>query len=629
MSATIGMLYALTAVGMIILTAVAVKRRRIKKYWIVLVNLVITLIYLTWRLSVVPLWSVTEFLLGVLLLGAELLGIVQFIISQSLLAGEYRVKKRTLGDFSGKVPDVDVLICTYNEPVSLVEATVLAALNLDYPEGRCRVWLCDDGHREEMKRMAERNGAGYLSREGNAGAKAGNLNYALSRTEGELYAVLDADMICTREFLLRTVGYFAEPETSFVQTPQVYYNKDMYQRNLGKNIPNEQDFFMREMLEALAGVNAVLHVGTNAVFRRSFVKQIGGYPMGTVTEDMAVGLLLQSAGYRSVFINEALVLGLSVSSYNDLVTQRDRWCRGNIQTARLFHPAFRKGLDIRQRAAYANATLYWFGSFAKMIYIFCPLLYLLTGKASVTAGWQGILVFFVPYLAGQAAAFKALVSDTRSLIWAHYYEVAMSPHMCLSILRELFGKKLEFAVTPKDLEHMGNQFHAEAVLPHLALAAATVLAWAAGLWGVYRGEMPFFSFVMNFSWSLYNFVGFYICVLAARHKSMPETGPVLPEGDGRPVLLVAGNRKYETAPVAFYDGGIALAARGEPPEGEAKILVKDKVGTVEIWGEFKREKERGRFAYGDLDARQRRAVVSVYTDYLRPEYEVKKSTKYL
>ena len=185
MSAIFGILYAMTAVGMIFLTAVAVKRKWIKKHGIVLANALITLIYLAWRIPTVPVRSVPEFLLGLLLLGAELLGIVQFLIAQSLLAGDYRVRKRTLGDFPGKPPAVDVLICTYNEPVNLVETTVLAALNLDYPEGKCRVWLCDDGHREEMRRMAERNGAGYLSREGNAGAKAGNLNYALSQTEGE------------------------------------------------------------------------------------------------------------------------------------------------------------------------------------------------------------------------------------------------------------------------------------------------------------------------------------------------------------------------------------------------------------------------------------------------------------
>lgn len=67
-----------------------------------------------------------------------------------------------------------------------------------------------------------------------------------------LFAVLDADMIPKKEFLQKTVGYFSDDNMAFVQTPQVYYNQDIYQYNLGRNIPNEQDFFMRDIQEARA-----------------------------------------------------------------------------------------------------------------------------------------------------------------------------------------------------------------------------------------------------------------------------------------------------------------------------------------------------------------------------------------
>ena len=46
---------------------------------------------------------------------------------------------------------------------------------------------------------------------------------------------------------------------------------------------------MRDVQEARSVRNAVLHVGTNALFRRKFVNEIGGYPTCSITEDMAVG----------------------------------------------------------------------------------------------------------------------------------------------------------------------------------------------------------------------------------------------------------------------------------------------------------------------------------------------------
>ncbi|MCS6855569.1 MAG: glycosyltransferase, partial [Elioraea sp.] len=44
------------------------------------------------------------------------------------------------------LPAVDVLIPTYNEPLEVLERTILCARALDWPD--LRVWVCDDGRRE-------------------------------------------------------------------------------------------------------------------------------------------------------------------------------------------------------------------------------------------------------------------------------------------------------------------------------------------------------------------------------------------------------------------------------------------------------------------------------------------------
>ena len=199
------------------------------------------------------------------------------------------------------------------------------------PSCKLNIYVCDDGRRIELKQLCNKYRVNYITREDNEGAKAGNINNALTHIKGDLFAVLDADMIPKKEFLQKTVGYFSDDNMAFVQTPQVYYNQDIYQYNLGRNIPNEQDFFMRDIQEARASRDAVLHVGTNAIFRKKYVEEIGGYPTCSITEDMAVGMLLQEKGYSSALINEELVLGLSANTFTELVKQRDRWCRGNLQ----------------------------------------------------------------------------------------------------------------------------------------------------------------------------------------------------------------------------------------------------------------------------------------------------------
>src|SRR5262249_41130613 len=128
------------------------------------------------------------------------------------------------------LPTVDILIPTYNEPVDIVRRTVIAAVAIDYPHKK--VYVLDDGHRSAIQLMAEHFGAFYMSRPDNAHAKAGNLNYALQRTDSELIATFDADHAPVRGFLNKLVGFFEDPRVALVQTAQHFFNPDPFERNL-------------------------------------------------------------------------------------------------------------------------------------------------------------------------------------------------------------------------------------------------------------------------------------------------------------------------------------------------------------------------------------------------------------
>ena len=68
---------------------------------------------------------------------------------------------------------MDIYVPTYNEPLEVVRATVLAALNLDWPADRLKVYILDDGRRVAFRQFARECGAEYLIRSNNAHAKAG------------------------------------------------------------------------------------------------------------------------------------------------------------------------------------------------------------------------------------------------------------------------------------------------------------------------------------------------------------------------------------------------------------------------------------------------------------------------
>lgn len=87
-----------------------------------------------------------------------------------------------------KWPTVDIYIPSYNEPLEVVRDTVLAAQCIDYPKDKMKIYLLDDGKRSEFAVFAADVGVGYITRNDNKHAKAGNLNHALTLTQGSLSA---------------------------------------------------------------------------------------------------------------------------------------------------------------------------------------------------------------------------------------------------------------------------------------------------------------------------------------------------------------------------------------------------------------------------------------------------------
>lgn len=167
---------------------------------------------------------------------------------------------------------VDVLITTYNEPVEMVTATAKASERIVHPH---TTWILDDGDRPEMRAAAERLGVGYLTRGDEwqdmpRHAKAGNLNSALFRTEGEFLLILDADQVPDPLILGKTLGWFRDPEVALVQTPQ-WFSNVTDSDPLGSQAP----LFYGPIQQGKDGWNAAFFCGSNALLRRDALMQLG------------------------------------------------------------------------------------------------------------------------------------------------------------------------------------------------------------------------------------------------------------------------------------------------------------------------------------------------------------------
>jgi cellulose synthase (UDP-forming) len=449
-----------------------------------------------------------------LLLVAELFNLVQAIGFWWTCAGE---RERPRAGRSGAPPLVDVLIPVYDEPVSVVEPTVAAATRMTGAE--VCVWLLDDGHSEEMRALAAQRGAQYLRRDRREGAKAGNINHALGHADAPYVVVLDCDHVPSPRFLEATLGELADERVAFVQTPQYYANAD--RGEVPAAAWSQQALFFGPIARGKDGHDAMFCCGTNVLFRRSALLDVGGFPADSVTEDFELSIRLHERGWRSRYVPEVLAAGLGPEDMASYVSQQQRWSRGCLGALGAVR---RARLPLRLKMQYALSASYFLSGWTVLVYMSFPVVRILTGAQPLAATTADqFLVHFAPYfgmallaltwLGGGAYTFRAFALQAASF-WIHVQSSVLA----------LLRRRGRFVVTPKE-GAVGRQ--PRAVAP--ALAALAVLTGVAA-YGLARGQDP--ATLNNVA-----FAALHVCVLLSGALPALRSAPLaLPVAREREVV---------------------------------------------------------------------------------------------
>jgi len=355
-------------------------------------------------------------------------------------------------------PSVDIFIPTYNEPLDVLEKTIIGAMHVDYPNKT--VWVLDDGRRDWLRQFCEQHGARYLIRPDNAHAKAGNINHGLLHATGEFICIFDADFVPFRQFISRTIGFFRDPTIGIVQTPQHFYNKDPIQINLEipDDFPDEQRLFFDEMAASRDAWDASFCCGSCSIMRRQALDAIGGIPTDSITEDLLTTLVMLRKNYRTIYLNERLSIGLAAESIEGFFVQRERWGRGAVQTLFLPSGPLGQGLTFIQRLLFFPSS--WLIQYpVRLMLVVIPIVYLLGGLMPLYYTSFDELVKF------QGTVFLAYFLTMRWLVRGKYLPILsvaagvfssfrMMPSLLASLIKP-FGKP--FQVTPKGSDSKGGK----------------------------------------------------------------------------------------------------------------------------------------------------------------------------
>lgn len=450
-----------------------------------------------------------ELFLMFLLLAAEMYAFAILLLGFIQMIYPLRRPPAPLPDDIDEWPDVDLLIPTYNEPLSVVRSTALASINIDYPSDKLHVYLLDDGRRQEFRDFCEKIGIGYVIRTDNKHAKAGNINSALKRMTSPLVAIFDCDHVPTRSFLQVTAGWFLrDKKLGMLQTPHHFYSPDPFERNLGsyKTVPNEGELFYGLLQDGNDLWNATFFCGSCAVLRRSALDEIGGIAVETVTEDAHTSLRMQMRGWNTAYINRPQAAGLATESLSAHVGQRIRWARGMIQILRTDNPLFVRGLKLTQRLCYFNAMVHFLYALPRLIFLTAPLVYMLFGLRNIPGLWITIAAYAIPHLVLSTLTNSRLQGKYRYSFWNEIYETVLAPYILGPTLLALVNPKLgKFNVTAKGGVVKNRYFDKTIARPYGVLLLLNYIGLAVAPWRFFVLNADHKGAVlMNVFWMIFN-----------------------------------------------------------------------------------------------------------------------------
>jgi cellulose synthase (UDP-forming) len=559
--------------------------------FLVVLSLCVTARYLHWRITetIEPVTPLQGFFMVGLVLAEIYAGIAMFLGYFQTLWPLNRKPVPMPRDVA-LWPEVDVYIPSYNESLDVVRPTVLAALAMDWPPEKLKVWILDDGRRPEFRRFAEECGCGYIIRGDNKGAKAGNINHALKHTRAPFIAIFDCDHIATRAFLQLTMGWMLrDARLAMVQTPHHFYSPDPFERNLtaGRDVPNEGQMFYGVVQPGNDLWDAAFFCGSCAVIRREALEEVGGVPHQTVTEDCHCSLKMQRRGWRTAYLRIPLASGLATERLLIHIGQRMRWARGMIQIFRVENPLFASGLRLTQRLCYFSANFYYLFAIPRLVFLTSPLAFLLLGQNVIAASPLAIAAYAGSHVVHAVATGSRLSGRVRHSFWSEIYETVMVFYLLpLTFVTLLNPAKGKFNVTDKGGLLPEGYYDLRAVWPNMILTFLLLAGVASGIHGLATnpsGSLEFQAYLLNGLWAAMCLVPVIAGVAVGRERrqirasarSLADVPVELVEEDGRAVQGMTRNLSLGGAALTLAEDAIA-------PEGAVRARFTLGDGVVEI-----------------------------------------------
>jgi glycosyl transferase family 2 len=354
------------------------------------------------------------------------------------------------------------------------------------------------------------------------------------------------------------------------------------------------------------------------VIRVRALVAIGGLGHETVTEDMLTTFKMEEHGYRTIFLNEALSMGLAPEGLKEYVSQRSRWCLGAIQQIYTrWSFAGRARIGLVSRLSLLDGVLYWVSSFLfKLIMVTAPLLYWWTG-ASVIVGTAADLIYWLAPSVVASGLFMwyyaqkrviPIITDVTQLVTA----LAVVSTVAIALVKP-FGHP--FKVTAKGLSSDSVTVQWNLFFPFTLAALGTF----AGMIANASASSPMFGspgYGVNMFWSIFNVV--VLLLSAAVCVELPKLGhDSFPSGERASIVLPDGSTgAFTLKDISLCGATLTPCSETRPQIASSGTLCMDAGVLAARFTDVRRDGARLKVRFEEDKTVRRALIAKLYTgDY--------------
>ncbi|RLG16223.1 hypothetical protein DRN69_01405 [Candidatus Pacearchaeota archaeon] len=237
---------------------------------------------------------------------------------------------------------ISVLVPAWNEE-DTIKNTIEAIFAVDYPIKELIV--INDGSTDNTKKIVQKLKKKYdnlkLINKKNTG-KGDSLNKGIEKAKGELVVVVDADSYPAKDSFRKMVGFFDDEKVGAATCVFVPRNINNFFEKL-QNIEYCVIAFTRKLLGYVDAIYVT--PGPLAMYRKSALKEIGGFDTENLTEDIEIAWNLTKAGYKRKMCLDTYATTTVPQKLKIWYRQRRRWNVGGLQCiAKYKGYLFKKGM---------------------------------------------------------------------------------------------------------------------------------------------------------------------------------------------------------------------------------------------------------------------------------------------